>query len=543
MRGTWGEMWRKGRQLAAATAAIALTGVGLASATARAADGPTQSYAVINAPAQIAVPATGTAIAPDAGYSFADDGVDGLPLPENAKFVIDASGLKGIATIKAKNDQCTTDGAVVTCLDNGNLHGPFEPFTLSAVAGAKPGDTGTLRYEVTADKATPATETSKVVIGSPKIQVAALPARSGLTPGQSVDYPVVLRNTGDLPTEQITVRLTGSPGVTFAGKHSNCLYLPGDFGRDDADVTCVFKTAIAPGDTVGFSDPLGGSLGKDAFHTWTDITAEALPASSGTDTGGTPGKGAALTLTPATGKDFADSHRVTYDADNAADFLAVGAVLTPGKKGSTHPLAFGLRNAGPAVVAHPDGKPVAYAEVTLPEGVVAKSVRVDEEPDDQASGDCYTYTGGKTSPFEPGHRRYLCPDTVAEESGDGQMYRFQVGYEKDLAAGAARGTVTVRPGDGIVLNDPDESNDEAAITVGDASPSPSPSPSASGGTATPSPSASATSSVTSGGSGTSGTAGSMAATGAGFLPWVAAAAAAALGVGAIVFAMSRRRAE
>jgi hypothetical protein len=35
----------------------------------------------------------------------------------------------------------------------------------------------------------------------------------------------------------------------------------------------------------------------------------------------------------------------------------------------------------------------------------------------------------------------------------------------------------------------------------------------------------------------------MAATGAGFLPWLAAAAAAALGVGAIVFAMSRRRAE
>ncbi|WP_326774680.1 hypothetical protein [Streptomyces sp. NBC_01445] len=532
--------------MAAATAAIALTGVGLTSATARAADGPTpptQSYAVVTAPAQIAVPASGTAIAPDAGYSFADDGVEGLPLPENAKFVIDASGLKGIATIKAKNDQCTAVGAVVTCLDNGNLHGPFEPFTLSAVAGTKPGDTGTLRYEVTADKATPDTETSKVVIGSPKIQVSALPARSGLTPGQSVGYPVVLRNTGDLPTEQITVRLTGSPGVTFAGKHSNCLYLPGDFGRDDADVTCVFKTAIAPGATVGFSNPLEGSLGKNAFHTWTDITAEAVPASSGTDTGGTPGKGAALTLSPATGTDFADSHRVTYDADNAADFLAVGAVLVPGKKGSTHPLAFGLRNAGPAVVAHPDSKPVAYAEVTLPKGVVAKSVRVDEEPDDQASGDCYTYTGGKTSPFEPGHRRYLCPDTVSEESGDGQMYRFQVSYEKDLAAGAARGTVTVRPGDGIVLNDPDQSNDEAAITVGEASSSPSPSPSASGGTATPSPSASATVSVTSGGSGTSGTSGSMAATGAGFLPWLAAAAAAALGVGAIVFAMSRRRAE
>jgi len=536
-------MWRKGRQLAAVTA---VTLMGLANTAARAADGPTppptQSYASINAPAQIAVPASGTAVAPDAGYSFADDGVEGLPLPEHAKFVIDASGLKGIATIKAKNDQCTADGAIVTCLDNGNLHGPFEPFTLTAVPGTKPGDTGTLRYDVTADKATPDTATSKVVIGSPKVQVAALPAKSGLEPGQSVGYPVVLRNTGDLPTEQITVRLTGNAGVTFARKHSNCLYLPGDFNREDADVTCVFKTAIAPGDTVGFSNPLEGSLGKDAFHTWTDISAEAVPASSDTDTGGTPGKGAALTLTPATGSDFADSQRVTYDADNAADFLAVGAVLVPGKKGSTHPLAFGLRNAGPAVVAHPGNKPVAYVDVTLPRGVVAKSVRVDEEPDDQASGDCFTYTGGKTSPFEPGHRRYLCPDTVSEESGDGQMYRFEVSYEKDLVAGAARGTVTVRPGAGIVLNDPDQSNDEAEITIGAPSASPSPSTSPSG-TATPSASPSATGSVTSGGSGASGTSGSMASTGAGFLPWLAAAAAAALGVGAIVFAMSRRRAE
>lgn len=62
MRGTWGEMWRKGRQLAAATAAVALTGVGLTSGAARAADGPTlptQSYAIITAPAQIAVPAVG----------------------------------------------------------------------------------------------------------------------------------------------------------------------------------------------------------------------------------------------------------------------------------------------------------------------------------------------------------------------------------------------------------------------------------------------------------------------------------------------------
>lgn len=82
MRGTWGEMWRKGRQLAAATAAVALTGVGLTSGAARAADGPTlptQSYAIITAPAQIAVPASGTAIAPEVSYSFADDGVDGLP--------------------------------------------------------------------------------------------------------------------------------------------------------------------------------------------------------------------------------------------------------------------------------------------------------------------------------------------------------------------------------------------------------------------------------------------------------------------------------
>lgn len=480
-------------------------------------DDPTEVWSQVQVAAHISLPRTGSAVSPDPRVEFFD-GAKSLPKPRNLKFVIDTSGLKGIATVKVTNKLCTAEGAVITCGFDTFLRTPDKAFSLTAVDDAAKGASGTIRYSLTGDRVTDSTDTTRVTVGTPGIEVAQLPHREGLKPGQDVGLPVVLRNTGDLRTEQIALKVAGDAGMKLAGRHSNCRYRTGSYGDYDSEATCYFNRAVRPGETVALASPLPGSLTGDAFHTWATYSAEAVPAEEDTSVGGDAGSGPELGLVPARGRgtDFATEHVVRYAARNTADIRALGDTLKPGAKGATRELSFGLLNAGPALVARPLREPALYVDVTLPKGVVATAVRIDEEPDEKAGGDCFTYENGERKPFRAGHRRYLCPDAGWQDSGDSQSFHFEVRYEKDVED--VRGTVRVRSGDtdrpgdgGFEINDPVPSNDRAEIVVGKE---------AADAQARP-----------------------MAEAGAGVLPWIAAGAAALLGVGAVVFATVRRRSE
>ncbi|MGW2225109.1 hypothetical protein [Streptomyces formicae] len=481
---------------------------------------PAQVWSRISVP-QLSLPRSGGAVAVDPMIEFYDGGTS-LPGPRDVRLVIDTSGLKGVATVKVTDDLCAAEGPLVTCGFEKHLRGPDKPISVTAVAGVAAGTSATIRYEVTGERLTGARTTSRVSLGTPSLEVAQLPDEKGLETGQDVEIPVVLRNTGDRVTERIAVEAAGDSGVRLAQRHSNCRYRQGDHGDHIAAVTCYFDRPLAPGETVALASPLPGSLTDDAFHTQVTYSAEAVPEEQDTTQGGTPGRGPELTLVPARGQGtgFAAERVVRFVAKNSADIRAVGDTLKPGKKGTTRELTFGLHNEGPARIARPLREPAVYVEVTLPKGVVASTVRVDEEPDENADGDCFTYEGGKRKPFAPGHRRYLCPDAGVEAPGSGQSYFFEVRYSEDVAA--VEGTVRVRSGDtdrpgdgGFDLNDPDPSNDEAPIVVGKKAAGAEKAPDAH----------------------------PMAEAGAGILPWIAAAAAALLGVGAVVFALVRRRAE
>lgn len=462
-------------------------------------------------------PRTGDAASPDPRAEFFD-GAKSLPRPRNVKFVIDATGVKDIAAVKLTNKLCTAEGAVITCGVDKNLGTPYKPFTLTAVEGAAPGASGTVRYTLSGDRFTGSTATSHVTVGVPEVEVAQLPHREGLKPGQDIAVPVVMRNTGDLRTEQIALTVAGDAGVILAGRYSNCHYRTGNYGEYDSEATCYFKQPLGPGETVALASPLPGSLTDDAYHAWANYSAEPVPAEQDRSVGGDPGSGRELGLVPATGRgaDFAPKHVARYVTRNEADIRAVGDTLKPGKKGTSRTVAFGLVNEGPALVARPLRESALYVEVTLPKGVVATSRQLDEEPDDRAGGDCFTYEAGERKPFTSGHRRYLCPDAGWQASGDVQYFSFEVRYEEDVED--VRGTVQVRSGDverpgdgGFEINDPVPSNNKAEIVVGKAAEDPDLSP--------------------------------MADAGAGVLPWIAAGAAALLGVGAVVFATIRRRSE
>ncbi|MFC0601974.1 hypothetical protein [Streptomyces palmae] len=540
---------------AAAGAVLALGAVATV-APAAFAEPPTQAYAVINAPAQAYIPAGGP-FAPNVSYSFADEGAE-VPLPENAKLVIDASGLKGIATVQANNEQCTASGLVVTCEDNGNLHGPFEPYTVTPEAGAKPGTGGTVKYEVTADKATSDTAETKLTVGSPQVAVGKIQGRDGLKTGDTVSLPISVKNVGNLATERVDVWLnTGAPGLEFTSpKPKNCRF------NDDWDhntaVYCSFDVALEPGKSATFSTPLRAKVTDQALANWVKYSAKAVSADESRDPNGEVGTDAAITLRPFTGGEFEQGAEgmATYNADNHADFAARGGAIKRDKKDpTTGSVAFGLVNNGPAAAYRHDGKPLVYVDVTLPEGVTATWNRVDEEPDEDATGECLTYVSeGQTKPFEGGHSRYLCPEASTELPGSGQTYSLGVKIAKD-APKDAKGTVKLVPGPaGLDLRDTNTANDTAAITFegasgstggGDSDSTGGSDENGSGGDSKDKDDAGTTGGSDSAGGSTgddSSDGGSMALTGAAGISLIGGGAALALGLGAGAVVLSRRRA-
>ncbi|MFH8369069.1 hypothetical protein [Streptomyces sp. NPDC018031] len=552
-----------------AVGAVVALGAALGAPLAVADGEPTRSWAEIDAPAQINV-AGGATIKPYVGYSFSDGGAT-FPLPRNAKLVIDATGLKGIATIKANNEQCTTSGAVVTCLDNGNLHGPWEPITLTAEAGAELGARGTLGYQVTADEATGDEASSTVVIGEPKVVAGKLPDRDGLKTGDTVELPVAVRNDGDLVTERVDVRLTGAPGLRFADRPKNCRF---DVEWDGSEIAwCAVEAAVEPGKAARLSRPLTAEVTGKALAPWIDYTVEAVPVDAHRDPNGTPGTGAPVGLTPVTGGEFADGGEssVSFGTGNHADFRARGGVIKTVKNVPTQGgLAFGLENDGPAAAYRRDGKPLLYADITLPEGVTAVSNHIDEEPDQDTTGACLTHLGeGRTKPFEGGHRRYLCPEAPTELPGEGQTYGLEVKIAKD-ADRTAKGVVRLVPGpDGFDVHDPNPANDTAVITFdgapggdtggdtgggtdgggsgddgssgGNGGNGGSGSSGSAGGSDSAGSAGTATGGAGDSGSGSSG-GGSMALTGAGGIGLIAGGAAVAVALGAGAVVVTRRRA-
>ncbi|GAA2430843.1 hypothetical protein [Streptomyces macrosporus] len=541
----------------ATAAAIGMVAAAVGPAPAASAqDEPTRSWAVIDAPSRIELPTPsegGGPVAPYAGYGFHDGGHT-FPWPKNVRFVIDAGGLAGVATIKANHEDCTAEGAVVTCVDDGNLHAPWEPFTLTAAPDAEPGARGTLRYEVTADDATGDTAASEVVVGAPKLVVGALPDHAGLEPGDTVELPLTVRNTGTLPTERIDLRLRGVPGLRFASRPENCRFTPED-AYDGPGVHCAVEHALAPGEAATLDRPLTVETTEEAMATWIDYSVSAVPADGEKDPNGTPGTDAPLGLKPATGGDFeeGDSGSVDILVDNHADFAVRGGEIVRAKgdagRGS---LSFGLVNDGPAAAWRKDREPLLYVDVTLPEGVTAVSNVIDEEPDDDASGECLVYVDeNRTRRFEPGHRRYLCPEAPTESPGGGQTYRLGVKIAEGAERAGNEGTVRIVPGPGeFSVNDPDPENDTARITFADApggGPSASPSPSKpAGGTDGGSDGGGDGGSGGDKGAGdTGGTGtpdGSLASTGAPGTGLIAAVAAAlAAGGAAVLLAVRRRR--
>ncbi|MEV2214865.1 hypothetical protein AB0H86_26025 [Streptomyces sp. NPDC050997] len=433
---------------------------------------PTQAYATLEAEKQLNVGSA--AQSADVSWMFWDGGAQ-VPVPTNDTLVIDARDLAGIASVAVDDPRCKDDGQVITCVNTDSSQSRSVEFILRAQAGAAPGASGTIRYTLSADRATGATANAMVVVGIPNLIVGRLPDVTHARIGSRIDVPLRLRNTGELATDRrVMLRWESVGGLVFDRMFSNCAYGEGDEPGEPGSrtsVTCVFPVgpdSVPAGTTVELSSPLTATVGEHVLTAVTDYSVELLQPGVTPGGGSHQGTGPALTLVRASGAgggfEKGAEGRFTVAADNSAD-LAAEATTKPGRKAGEWTLDINAVNHGPASAYGVDNKSVAVVDVVLPKGAVATGTAHMEE-EDSPYGPCLLGgSGTTTAPFEAGHRHYVCTVPIGVAAGKSQLFELWVRTAKGYDG--AKGTATVRPGPaGIPLHDPDASNDSVTFTFG-----------------------------------------------------------------------------
>ncbi|GIF65236.1 hypothetical protein Ais01nite_32710 [Asanoa ishikariensis] len=381
----------------------------------------------------------------------------------------DFSALAGLVEVVAPaGASCSlTDPTILACtrdqlrLGSAPLAGQFD-VVVRAVDGAGLGD-GPLQLGVRAAGLPFVSATSWVKVGTGVDLVAGPSTELTRRPGEPFTLPLTVEVAGPTAVERPSVYFTETHAFRATRKFNNCLYVL------DRLRNCWFEGTFTPGASYSAVWPF--LLGADTAAPGTKRTeATWLTAAEAADyesflaghgySGGEPGTDGELVLTgelglrPADQADIEPSNNrstlsVTVTGRNDADLAAVGAAVR-GAAGELRSVTVGVRNDGPAT-AERSGGDVAVVEVTIPPGTTATAVPPDCAPltDPEAPG-----LAGATA--------YRCrPGSLVQPA-------FTVGFVFELRVDRAN------PADGAVrligADDPDATNDRAAITVNRAVP-------------------------------------------------------------------------
>ncbi len=389
------------------------------------------------------------------------------------RITFDAGDLKDVVTVRRALDACVVHLPVFHCDTQVGPTGGggIQAFHLSPAKGAKAGDSGVLRYRVTAPGLPAVTGHSLIVVGRPELRVALHPDPGPVEPGESLAVRLTVRNVGDVPARGVALRMEGHDGITLGDRHRNCRY------RDDTSAWCRLladDVTIAPGRSYSLDAPEHLRTARDATYPTVDFTAAAI----GTDyvppaevaSGYRPGSGPPLRFTPASGTDPAvtskgdDGRDVLHmSVHNRSDLAAIGDTAR-GPVGSLATVRIGVRNNGPGALPA-----TAKVVFTVPEGTTVMaspySFERDEEVIDQ---DCRAVAADETALAEaavkqPSARRYVCTARVGSV-GATTTFPFTLRIDKD---GADRsGQVTVSDGDpGRPSRDTEPADDTADVAV------------------------------------------------------------------------------
>lgn len=478
------------------------------------------------------------------GEPFEGDGVIPPVFTGDYTIRIDASELAGVAKVDLP---CDADGLVAVCsgseLYAGEQYNRVGGIRLDIDDDSEAGDFGSITVTGEGEGLDFTPHTIDVLVGGPEFMNRKLSVPENLRAGDTFEAPVGLRNAGSMAAEGAVLWFHGSRGVSFPDSYGNCSYAEvttGPLLHQGTDALCTFPDGIDAGAAYALAEPLKVKTADFALH---DIFTYSFSAVGPDETAALredkdyrPGTGPDLKLkklADAGSRDYAKYADVDLPLKNTYDLELTGA-SAKGEAGDTVKAEIGFRNNGPAWISalRSGGEPIGFT-VAVPEGATVT----------KAPEQC-----GETTIAE-GVEGYLCwvRTPLLEDAKLGFPFELRI----DRVVEGAKGKVALpeweNPFDSdhangsawIVLNGSDEATD-GGTGESDGGESGGSTPPGSG----EGDSGSSGSSGTNGTDGTSGDAeGGLALTGAGGVALIGGAALLALGLGAGVIVLQRRRAR
>ncbi|MFF3754180.1 hypothetical protein ACFYYH_27585 [Streptomyces sp. NPDC002018] len=291
----------------------------------------------------------------------------------------------------------------------------------------------------------------------------------GVRPGDATEVSFSVINRGDGPATRVALFLTGSQGLSFAEKYSNCVYEDSpaqDEGPAQTNATCDIEQTLEPGVVYVPEKPLGVTVLDRALYERLSLVLQedSIAFPEGTQHGG--GADPVLRLVPRQppgdpgavyGYERLD---VGITARNTADFALTGARLQ-GRAGETVTAEVTFANKGPAWVANDVGSPIGVFDVRVPTGttvVGAPDFCLPLGPDDSTVNKADK--AARVSSY-----RCTTPYVYVDENSE-RPYPFRLRIDKVVKN--ATGTVTFVKGDhrwGTLPFDQNRANNTAEIVV------------------------------------------------------------------------------
>lgn len=404
------------------------------------------------------------------GDNTVDDGLlvrvsrKGAAPARNVRLTVDARSLTGLVG-RLGDHHCHSGDTpgVFTCAYGSELKWTTkrEPFSVRGRNGVRPGESGTVRYTLTADNAPTVHGSTRVRVAGPGVvQSERLDVRD-VRPGSDFRFtPAFVNPTGFRSDKGFALVLRGDGDApVLPREHSNCFYSK----RDPAAAWCEFPGRIAPRSGYRTSVPFTAKAARGAAAqtlsyaiSYQDRTSRTVYEELGVEFT-ERGHGAPLTLEHTGADPLPAPHgartEVRVRTTAQVDYAALGGTVR-GRVGDTVDVPLGVLDKGPGQIPG-DGREGRY-EVTAPEGTTVTSVPYEIDGDRSDWGcDRGEKSGG-------GSRTYVCRLGRAQfgalDPGERAVNTFR--FRIDRAVPGARGSVRA-----FGAYDRTPGNDEAPVTV------------------------------------------------------------------------------
>lgn len=321
---------------------------------------------------------------------------------------IDATALDGVADVHLP---CDAEGLVATCsgyeIYAGEVANQDWGIGLGVSGESAAGDTGAIVVTGQGEGLEFTRHTVDVLVGGPEFRMRRPVEPDGFAAGEVFKARMAFRNVGGVAADGVVLRFTGSRGLTFPQKFSNCAY-----AKENEDnlihmrhvALCTFEGTFEAGAAYRVATPVKVKAAGFALRDTFAYRFTALdPADAGNLRGaGTyrQGGGKKLTLEPVQGGGtYVTYAEVDLPSSNTYDLDLVGDRVK-GAQGETVQATVTLHNRGPAWIGalRSGGEPVDFT-VQVPEGATVVNTPADCSPKDRENGRVVSFWCGGDTPF------------------------------------------------------------------------------------------------------------------------------------------------